>query len=319
MAWWVGIDENGLGPRLGPMLVTAVVAKVNRAGAHVLGKEPKTLLHERLDDSKALVDHHHIALGEAWARALCGRMGIAASSPNDIIRGLSLYSEDVLLAPCPTHVAEQCWNLHADGFEADSEQVRIASRDFDDLYAHGLDVVWGRTAIVCTKRINDARSQGRGRFDLDLHTMEELIEAARARAQGDLVAVCGKVGGIQRYPERFRLLSSRTCETLREERACSSYRVSGIGKVHFMRDADSQNPLVALASLVGKYAREVLMKRIAHHYRPELPNFISVSGYNDPVTARFVEATQLIRRTWNVDDDCFARRQASDLKSEDSG
>jgi hypothetical protein len=54
------------------------------------------------------------------------------------------------------------------------------------------------------------------------------------------------------------------------------------------------------------------MARIVRHHRAaaagagtELPD---ASGYHDPVTARFVEATRLTRRRSGLPDDCFERR-----------
>src|SRR5690606_28366082 len=70
MGWFIGADENGLGPRLGPMVVTAVLARAAPGAEAIIGKKPRGGLARRLGDSKGLVSHGDIALGEAWARAL---------------------------------------------------------------------------------------------------------------------------------------------------------------------------------------------------------------------------------------------------------
>src|SRR5690349_6065198 len=69
----IGVDENGLGARLGPLVVTAVLARVTERGARVISRRPPKRLSADLGDSKQLVSHKDIALGEAWARALAGR------------------------------------------------------------------------------------------------------------------------------------------------------------------------------------------------------------------------------------------------------
>ena len=51
----VGVDENGLGPRLGPLIVTAVLARATEEGAKVIVKRPRGALAQRLGDSKELV------------------------------------------------------------------------------------------------------------------------------------------------------------------------------------------------------------------------------------------------------------------------
>src|SRR5580692_7872160 len=66
----VGIDENGLGPRLGPLIVTAVHARTEGSGHRLVGRAPHGELAKRLGDSKALIRFGDTALGEAWARAV---------------------------------------------------------------------------------------------------------------------------------------------------------------------------------------------------------------------------------------------------------
>jgi len=66
--------------------------------------------------------------------------------------------------------------------------------------------------------------------------------------------------------------------------------------------------LVLLASMLGKWGREVLMERIVRHYQGIVPELPGASGYHDPVTAKFVKATALVRQEKRIDDDCFERR-----------
>jgi hypothetical protein len=61
-----------------------------------------------------------------------------------------------------------------------------------------------------------------------------------------------------------------------------------------------------LASLVGKYVRELLMARIARFY-PRDDGSASPSGYHDPVSAAFVTSTARLRQRRRVPDVCFER------------
>jgi hypothetical protein len=65
-----------------------------------------------------------------------------------------------------------------------------------------------------------------------------------------------------------------------------------------------------MASMVGKYLRETLMGRIVRHYQEAIPGLRGASGYNDPVTAQFVEATRLVRLERDIPERCFERRRA---------
>jgi len=303
----MGIDENGLGPRLGPLVVTAVWARVTDAGHAIALRKPKGALAKRLGDSKAMVSHGDVALGEAWARALAGRIGVGASHPDALIHALALDSRTELRRICPSHVEAQCWNTDREAFEADAELVAKVSVDLDRLAARGVSVVGVRSSLVCTKRLNDARAEGRSRFDVDLHAMERIVLDTRERVSENLEVVCGKVGGYARYSSAFGPLAGRLHAIIEEGAQRSAYSFPGLGTIAFVRDADANHLLVAMASMVGKWIREVMMERIVRFYGHARDTPLAASGYHDPVTDRFVKATALVRRKQSVPATCFER------------
>jgi ribonuclease HII len=303
----MGIDENGLGPRLGPLVVTAIIARVSETGGRVAGKKPRGALARRLGDSKAMVSHGDVALGEAWARALAARIGLDAERPDALIHALALDSRTELRRLCPSHVESQCWNTNGEAFEAERDLVAQVSTDLDKLAGKGIDVVGVRSSLVCTKRLNDERDRGRSRFDVDLHAMERIVLDVRERHTGDLDVVCGKVGGYARYSDAFGPLAGRLHAIIEEGAKRSAYSFPGLGTISFVRDADASHLLVAMASMVGKWIREVMMARIVRFYGHHGDEALDASGYHDPVTDRFVAATALVRRKKEIPSACFER------------
>jgi ribonuclease HII len=303
----MGVDENGLGPRLGPLVVTAVVAKVTGDGDKIAGRKPRGSLATRLGDSKVMVSHGDVALGEAWARALAARVGVDAAGPDALIHSLALDSRSELRKMCPSHVEAQCWNTETESFAADRELVERVAADLDALATKGIDVVGVRSGVVCTKRLNDERSRGRSRFDVDLHTMERIVLHARDALVGDLDVVCGKVGGYARYSDAFGPLAGRLHAIIEEGAKRSAYSFPGLGTIAFVRDADASHLLVAMASMVGKWIREVMMARIVRFYGHREQDELGASGYHDPVTDRFVAATALVRKKKQIPQTCFER------------
>jgi hypothetical protein len=183
-------------------------------------------------------------------------------------------------------------------------------RDLDRLAQRGVEIVGVRSVILCARRMNEGLDAGRSRFAIDLHAMERLVLELRGLAGEEVTAVCGKVGGFGKYTRAFGPLAGRLCSVLEEGRARSAYHFPGLGEIAFVRDGDATDLGVAMASLVGKWLREVLMARVVRHYRDEAPEAPDASGYYDPVTTRFMEATRLLREKRGVPEVCFERRSA---------
>jgi ribonuclease HII len=305
----VGVDENGLGPRLGPLIVTAVYARATPDGAKLIGRKPRGGLAERLGDSKRLVSFEDSGLGAVWGTSLARRLGWERAHdarPADVIRALALEDDASLRGACPRHHVDQCWDGEGEALAIDDALAERVEGDLDKLASRGLRVVGARVAIVCARRLNDAIDRGQSRFDVDLHTMERLVARASRDAGAEVVATCGKVGGFDRYGDSFATFLLHT--PLIEGRARSEYRVPGVGTVAFVRDAEERDILVAMASLVGKWVRDLMMRRIIRWHRGAVPDLPDASGYHDPVTTRFIEATALSRKRAKVADECFERR-----------
>lgn len=309
----VGIDENGLGPRLGPLLVTAVGVRGPEVAAERFAFRPaRGALSHRLGDSKRLVHYGKTALGEAWARAVARRVtGTAADRPDAVLAALCLDERSALRTCCPRRHEGQCWSSEEERFVASDALVLEVERELDLLASDGVEVAFARLAVVCAKRLNEAATRGLTRFEVDLHAMERLVLAAREVAGADVRATCGKVGGYDRYEQSFGPLSGRLHTAVVEGRAKSAYRFPGVGEIAFVRDADASHALVGLASLVGKWARDLFMGRIVRYHQQADPGLPEASGYHDPITARFVDASRLARKRRGLPDECFERRARS--------
>lgn len=307
----IGVDENGLGARLGPLVVTAVMARVDERGRRTLSRKLPKRIRADLDDSKRLLSHADVRIGEAWARALTRDV----DQPTALLDQILLDGRDVLVSPCPSHVQAQCWSAEGERFAADAELLeRIRSHRLA-LAERGVELTSVRSAVLCTKRLNQARERGINRFVSDLHAMERLVLELRRVAGTNVHATCGKVGGMGDYPRFFGPLAGYLHTVLEQGAARSSYYFPTVGELHFVRDADGSDALVMLASLVGKYVRELLMARVARFY-PGDPEKPSPSGYHDPVSQRFVLSSALVRRERQIPDTCFER--ARELDAADS-
>lgn len=311
----LGVDENGLGPLLGPLVVTAARARATEAGAAFAAKKARGARKTRLGDSKGLVAFGESALGEAWARALARRDGADPASPEELFRRLSVRSHDELRAPCPRAHRDLCFR-DGDVFQADEDLVRTCTKDIEALAKKGLELSSVRTVVVCNRRLNEAAARGISRFQVDLEAMEDLVLDAHEAAREPVMATLGRVGGYTFYSDKFRRLAAYPFETVAEAPRASTYDFGPLGELSFAQDADASHLLVGLASLVGKWVRDVATARITSYLRAHDATLPDASGYHDPVTRRFVEGTKALRVRLRVEDACFLR---TSTKSPPSG
>jgi len=302
----MGVDENGLGPRLGPLVATSVVLEVPRYARAALCKRGVDL---GLTDSKETGGFGRMRFTESVALALLkrSRAGVPGSA-DGLIDRLWPDSRQGLRARCPDGpTAEQCWGVDFPlpafgGGVSDGEALldRLVGRS-------GLGVTDVRSRVACTGLLNAKLAQGKGKLAVDLGLFEDLISSVHERYGSPLLVVCGMIGGIRDYAPRLTRFERDGVTLLNGRRGQRRYAFRGVGEVRFEVDADARHLPVALASMVGKYVREICMRRIGEFYRRDDPRLQLASGYHDPVTTRFIEATEPARRRLRIATDCFTR------------
>ncbi len=302
----MGVDENGLGPRLGPLVATSVVLKVSRYPRAALCRRGLGL---GLTDSKETGGFGRMAFTESVALALVERGGAGVpASVDGFIDRVAPESRPKLRACCPDEAtARQCWGVDPSlpMFGGDAAQGR---RLLDRLIGRSsLRIVDVRSRVACAGMLNAKHSDGTNKLAVDLELFEDLIASVHVRHGSPLLVLCGMIGGIRDYASRFARFDSNRVEAIENRRGQRRYRVEDLGELRFEVDADARHLPVALASIVGKYVREVCMHRIGEFYRNDVPELKLASGYHDPVTTRFIDATERSRRRLGIAPDCFQR------------
>ncbi|MGB8329733.1 MAG: hypothetical protein WCE62_06365 [Polyangiales bacterium] len=303
----MGVDENGLGPRLGPLVATSVGLETARYARRALARRGLTL---GLTDSKETGGFGRMGFTESVALALLERGGAGLPrSADGLLDRVSPDSRRHLRARCPDDgTAEQCWavDLQLPAFGGD---VSYGNELLDKLVGRSsLRIVDVQSRIACAGLLNARLAAGANKLAVDLELFEDLIASMHSRRGFPMLVVCGMIGGIRDYASRLSRFVPDRVEPLAARRGQRRYRVAGVGELRFEVDADARHLPVALASIVGKYVREVCMRRIGEFYRLGDPDLQLVSGYHDPVTTRFVEASEPSRHRLGIAPDCFQRR-----------
>ncbi len=260
-----------------------------------------------IDDSKQTSGFGKMAFAEGLALAVVEHLtGSVASDADAVLSALSLDGLLALRAPCPSTSVAQCWSaeLRLPAFGGDLAHGRTA---LGRLARAGVRVTRARSAIACAGVLNEQMRRLGSRTSIDLELFERLVLDARASADADVTAILGMVGGIRDYPGHFIRLQGRAHQVLREDRKTAGYAIEGLGSLSFEVDADARHLPVALASMLGKYLRELAMERQNRFYAAQHPELGRASGYHDPVTRRFVEQTQATRVRLGIVSECFER------------
>jgi ribonuclease HII len=303
----IGVDENGLGPVLGPLVTTSVSIEIARYQTTRLSNLGREL---GIDDSKATAAFGRMAVAEGLALAVLERThGRLPSDVEEFLTLLLLDTPELLRTRCPSTSLPQCWSIPIalPCFGGDVEEGR---RTLHTLARRGVQIVRAKSAVACTRFLNDRLSEGQSRVEVDLELMERLVLDARAHGDADLYAICGMVGGIRNYVDKMRHFPREAVSQRRATLGTLAYDVVGVGQVRFEIDADQNHFPVALASMIGKYLRELWMLRHNRFYQARDPELLDVSGYHDPVTRRFILASEALRKELGVSDACFLRDSA---------
>jgi hypothetical protein len=253
---------------------------------------------------------------EGLALAVCEALhGSVPADVDALFDGLLLDSRAQLGAGCPSGAVRQCWSERPalPCFGGDIEEGR---RMLSALKRRGTRLVRARSAVACTGALNRLLRAGQSRVEVDLELMERLVLDARGALGADLRAICGMVGGIRNYTERLRHFPVQAVTPCAARGGTLAFEVNGVGHVRFEIDADARHLPVALASMLGKYVRELWMERQNRFYRGEDATLAEVSGYHDPITQRFIRESALLRKRLGIDDDCFVRKNQKQVVDE---
>ncbi|MHC4287593.1 MAG: ribonuclease H family protein [Planctomycetota bacterium] len=295
MALLVGIDEAGYGPLLGPLVVSAVGLQV-----------PEGLLRANLWE----------VLGKAVSaqkRGLAGRILIADSKKaynrkkgidplrRSVLAGLGAWQNgaakpetiaDFLSLICPQlleRVGLYPWyqELDAHSLGHDAADISIAGGVLEKTMAeHGISIssIQSRCLDVAfyNDRVGKVKNKSRVLFteicSLILQAFEQNADSAEP-----MQVIVDRQGGRTHYQRELqRMFPAASLSVIREDEKISSYEMIRLGRtmrIHFCIKADSKYLTVALASMVSKYLREVMMESLNRHFCELCQDLKPTAGY----------------------------------------
>jgi ribonuclease HII len=286
-----GVDEAGLGPTLGPLVIGACLFRgeppaledLFHALEGVVARKP-TSRHARLpiDDSKKLfAGRRTLAPLELTALTALRHAGRLGTCLEELVDPCDLGGREIVALPWYRRREDER-ELPGD-VEADAVAA-WGSRWPGELAARGLEHVAAFVRPVLEDELNGCFERGMNKADAVLTRLAPILRRLAELAAGDDLAITvDRLGGRRYYSDFLHLaFPFRPLRPLQEEERRSSYLVRDGDRtitITFEVEGDGRHLPVALASVMAKYLRELFVRRLNAFFLARKPGLRPTAGY----------------------------------------
>ncbi len=298
-----GIDEAGLGPKLGPLVVSATVFRVTEplAGTASLWdiySQATTKTRDR-KDSRLLVTDSKIAYTGKNIHPLKNTVlnftaalhrSAEITSINDLLQLLCDNNEipEIMLSP---------WFKDLKHKISDSDNIKLDNDHIQSLTAaSGAEVLQLRSTVQTAAMLNNLFSQNLNKSEVLLQQSGKHIRQIIETFTGEPLRITvDKQGGKTYYAAYLSdLLAGKWIEPVRETAESSLYKIGTEQYIEFIPKADQREFTVALASMFSKFLRELLMAEFNTFFITRKPALKPTAGYPEDARRFIDELTELL-------------------------
>ncbi len=329
----VGIDENGYGPILGPLVVTAASAKLKEnAIREPEGSNPVPNLWSLLkikdtpgdtlfvcDSKEAFTSNKKGYAEDLVLTFFFLTFGFLPETADQFLKPLLINQRLGLPFPCSKEGTPPfCWQNDLD-LKIDSARRKLILKNASNLkkMAERADVKFEKpcSLLLCPRLFNEGVERTHNNKS-DLVITLGLQILSLYLVEKNLYAFIGKVGMTKSYGQRLSHFLERrylvwTIEEKKEASRYQLYETTGreVGQVTYLLAGEKNSFLIALASLFGKYLRELFWKKTQKYFEELDPQLPGASGYRNLKTRTFISATERLRKELLFPQGCFLRKK----------
>ena len=290
---YAGIDEAGYGPMLGPLCVAGTVFVLPEHDPGEGAPELWRLLRAAVCRSPS-----------DRARRVAVNDSKKLKCPNDgpghplrhLERGVLAFfpygedapdTDEALFAPLEAIVPDRPWFAGECTLPVahTADQTRISrGRVRRAMQRSGVQCEVMSCRVIDAGELNRSVAGHRTKADVNFDAAMELVQGIWSRWPREHPrVVIDRHGGRTRYAREIeRALAGSTVQVVAETTTLSRYTVSRGGSsltVSFALEADGRFLPVALASMIAKYVRELLMQRLNRFFRGQMTGLKPTAGY----------------------------------------
>lgn len=309
MPWLLGIDEAGYGPNLGPFVMSSALFELPAGCTTDLWRvlRPAVRKANQKTDGRLIVDDSKqvyspkVGLGvlekNLWPFVQLTNSSI--SFKKDLWQHLAVDPVESV-----SHEPYLQWDAALPFSPPSISSAAILSGVMNNT---GVSLARLQSSIITPRQFNLLTRQADSKAAIPLHSISQLVASLPS---DDLIEIhIDRLGGRQKYLEQVtRWFPEQTVEIEIETPNISRYRVGDRITISFQVEADQYSFAVALASMLSKYWREVMMTQFNAWFAAQQPGVTPTAGYPLDSTRFWTEVEPTRQRLGLINDDWWRER-----------